>query len=192
MARPKTVSDAAVLDAATLVIGQLGPAAFTLRDVAAKVGLSPATIIQRFGTKRGLLIALATYRARKVDDWFERARFETERPIDTLVHALVKGAKGLTKDGAAAQNLAFLQFDLTDPDLCRHTLEFFHAVRVNIHALLEEAVAAGALEPVDTEALARAIEALYHGTLLVWAVEPKEKADEVLRRSLALLLGPRV
>lgn len=191
MGRPKTISDADVLEAAARVVGRLGPASFTLRDVGDEVGLSPATLVQRFGTKRGLLIGIAAYGAQKVDDWFERSARQDGRPLDTLVQALVAGAEGLAKSGEGAHHLAFLQLDLSDPDLRGHTRSFFQSVRVNIHTLLDDAVAAGALEPVDTEALAQAVEALYHGTLIVWAVEPKGRAEEALRRSLGLLLGPR-
>lgn len=192
MARHKTLGDAAVLEGATRVIARRGPSAFTLRDVGEEVGLSPSTLVQRFGTKRGLLIAIAAYGAQQVDDWFEASRQRMERPLDTLVHALGAGAESLAKAGDAAHHLAFLQLDLTDADLRLHTRSFFSAVRINIHTLLEEAVSEGALEPIDTEALARAIESIYHGTLIVWAVEPKGSAPDALRRSLGLLLGPRV
>ena len=57
--RPRTVSDQAILAATARVIGDLGPAKLTLARVASEVGLAPATLVQRFGSKRGLLLALA-------------------------------------------------------------------------------------------------------------------------------------
>jgi len=40
-------------------MGELGPAKLTLARVAKAAGLSPATLVQRFGSKRALLLALA-------------------------------------------------------------------------------------------------------------------------------------
>ena len=47
--RPRTVSDVDILIAAHRVISRLGPARFTLADVAKESRLSPATLVQRFG-----------------------------------------------------------------------------------------------------------------------------------------------
>ena len=57
--RPRGMEDAAILRAAAEVIGRTGPARFTLAAVASEIGLVPATLVQRFGSKRGLLLALA-------------------------------------------------------------------------------------------------------------------------------------
>ena len=61
MARPRTIPDADVLAAAARVVGALGPARLTLAAVGDECGLSPATILQRFGSKRALLLALAAH-----------------------------------------------------------------------------------------------------------------------------------
>ena len=45
--------------AAFRAIARLGPARLTLADVATDVGVSPAAIVQRFGSKRALLLATA-------------------------------------------------------------------------------------------------------------------------------------
>lgn len=50
--RPRRIDDAALLDAAGRVVSRLGPAKFTLADVAREAGLSPAALVQRFGSTR--------------------------------------------------------------------------------------------------------------------------------------------
>src|SRR4029453_18072761 len=60
MPRPKTVADDAVLDAAMRVIDRGGPSELTLAAVAREVGLAPATLLQRFQSKRGLLLAITS------------------------------------------------------------------------------------------------------------------------------------
>ena len=54
MTKRKTISDDEVLDRALPVMARAGPAGFTLADIAAEIGLSPATLLQRFGDKKTL------------------------------------------------------------------------------------------------------------------------------------------
>jgi AcrR family transcriptional regulator len=49
-----------LLDAATQAIGEVGPAALSLRDLARRAGVSHAAPAHHFGDKAGLLTALAT------------------------------------------------------------------------------------------------------------------------------------
>jgi AcrR family transcriptional regulator len=49
----------ALLDAALVAIGESGPAAFSLRDLARRAGVSHAAPTHHFGDKAGLLTALA-------------------------------------------------------------------------------------------------------------------------------------
>src|SRR3712207_9546177 len=57
--RPRTVSDDDILAATGRALQRASPAQLTLADVAAEAGLPPATPLPRFGSKRGLLLALA-------------------------------------------------------------------------------------------------------------------------------------
>ncbi|MDN5916213.1 MAG: TetR/AcrR family transcriptional regulator [Pseudonocardia sp.] len=50
----------AVLDAAVAVVGESGPSALSLRDLARRAGVSHAAPAHHFGDKTGLLTALAT------------------------------------------------------------------------------------------------------------------------------------
>ena len=76
--RPRGMEDAAILRAAAEVIGRTGPARFTLAAVASEIGLVPATLVQRFGSKRGLLLALARQSA--TDAGAGRSRGRPGRP----------------------------------------------------------------------------------------------------------------
>ena len=57
--RPRQASDEDILKAAFRAIARLGPAKLTLADVAAEAGVSAAALVQRFGSKRALLLAAA-------------------------------------------------------------------------------------------------------------------------------------
>ena len=51
-------------------MSRLGPARLTLAEVAKEAGLSPATLVQRFGSKRGLMLALWAAAVEGVDACF--------------------------------------------------------------------------------------------------------------------------
>lgn len=56
-----------IVDAAAAVFAELGYSAGSVRIIADRVGSSPASLIQHFGSKEGLLIAV-------LEDWSERSR----------------------------------------------------------------------------------------------------------------------
>jgi AcrR family transcriptional regulator len=74
--RRKQRTDEAVLDEAAVVMAQLGPD-FTLADVSRVCGLSPATLVQRFGDKRGLVVRAAG----RSNDRFMAALAEAPRAV---------------------------------------------------------------------------------------------------------------
>jgi AcrR family transcriptional regulator len=57
--RPRQNSDQEILMAAFRAIAKLGPTKLTLADVAKEASVTPASLVQRFGSKRDLLLAAA-------------------------------------------------------------------------------------------------------------------------------------
>lgn len=70
MPRPKTVSDDAVLTAALEVLSKEGTG-FTLSDIARHVGLSRATLIQRFGDREAILLRMAEHQVAQTRAWLD-------------------------------------------------------------------------------------------------------------------------
>ena len=185
--RPRTHSDDALLDATFRAVGAVGPARLTLADVAREAGVAPATLVQRFGSKRALLVAAAARAA-------ARAGTALPAPGDAPLAALTDGLVGLTapvRDPAAfANHLALLQLDLADPQLRALAVEHARGLRRAIRALLDAAVAAGELAPCDTHALSDAVHAVFHGTQLDWAVDRRGTLGRRVRRALDAVLQP--
>ena len=69
--RPRTVSDAQILYATQRAMSRLGPTRMTLAAVAKEAGLSAATLVQRFGSKRGLMLALWATALDGIDGCFD-------------------------------------------------------------------------------------------------------------------------
>src|SRR5512141_704168 len=114
MPRRKTLSDEAVLDGALRVMFRQGPADFTLAQVAAETGIAPATLLQRFGDKRGLILAAITR---------DNAAFGqtlADLPAGKGAAAVIAVFRLLTPDAdpdTFADQLLWLHQDMRDPAL---------------------------------------------------------------------------
>jgi len=190
MARPRTVDDEAVLAAAAQVVNRVGPSRLTLQRVADEVGLSAPTLVQRFGSKRGLLLAMGDQAAAGWPEVFAAARARTESPLDALVEALVDLTAHVATPEAMANSIAFLQIDLSDPEFHDRAVASMRRMRELMAELLGEAVEAGVLDSAaDTEALADSAMNAYNGALISWAIFREGTLAGRLRRELDHVLG---
>jgi len=189
--RPRLTSDEAILDAAAQAITRLGPARVTLADVAAAARTSVATLVQRFGTKRGLLLALAST---AVDgNKREFAALRQAHPASPTAALLAMAdcmGRVVPTPEAISNGLAFLQMDLTDPDFQRVALASGNVMLGEVRRLLTDAMKAGELAEVPVERLARALQATLHGSMLGWAIARQGTLRDWLKRDLETVLRP--
>lgn len=196
MPRPRTLPDTAILAATARRIAQDGIAALTLAKVAEDVGLSPATLVQRFGSKRGLLVALGADAAERAGEPFARGTEAGLAPLDALVTGLTAQVEEIGSVAELANHVGFLQLDLTDDDLYAHASSHHRGTRRAIEQLLAEAATAGQLaDTTDRVRLARDLHLVYQGVLITWALdEAAEPAArplaEVVRIELQRTLSP--
>ncbi|MEV1001596.1 helix-turn-helix domain-containing protein [Nonomuraea sp. NPDC050202] len=191
MGRPRTTSDEAILGATARAIGRHGPQGLTLAAVAQEAGLSPATLVQRFGSKRGLLLAFAAHATSTAAEPFERARQEHASPLAALRAALVHLAEGVSTPEELSGSLGFLQLDLTDPDFRAHAAEHARRTRDEIAALLAAAAAAGELTAeAESGSLARAVQVAYNGALILWALTGDGPLPDAMRDAVGQTLRP--
>ncbi|MDF2772002.1 MAG: TetR family transcriptional regulator [Geminicoccaceae bacterium] len=188
--RPRTVSDDAILAVTARVISRVGPAGMTLADVGAEVGLAPATLVQRFGSKRGLLLAVVKHSVDSVDRRFVLVRERAKTALDALFTAASDMAEHIRTPEALVHNLAFFQLDLSDPEFHRLTLDHSRRVRAGYTALLDEAVRAGELSECNTRALASVLQAVAAGSVLNWAIHREGTVLRWVRSDLETVLAP--
>ena len=188
--RPRTVPDEHILGAAQRAMSRLGPARLTLAEVAKEAGLSPATLVQRFGSKRGLMLALWTGAVEGVDACFEMLRPAYPSPLEALLAAATMMSRHTTNPEEMANHLAFLQIDVSDPEFHRHMLVLSERTEAGYRALLDEAVGMKEIIRCDTARLARAISAMAGGSLISWAVFREGTAESWVRGDLETLLAP--
>jgi AcrR family transcriptional regulator len=182
-------SDDEVFAAVQRAMTRRGPHELTLADIASEAGVSPGRLVQRYGSKRALLLLLTERFAGSAGSVFEGLRAAHRRPLATLrAYAVCMAGLAPTPE-ALSRNLAYLQTDLTDPDFRAHLLTNARATRREIESLLRAAVIAGELRrDVDIRGLARAIEALISGSLMTWACYREGSAATWIRRDLDAVL----
>jgi AcrR family transcriptional regulator len=188
--RARTVSDATILVATARMISRVGPARLTLADVGDEVGLAPATLLQRFGSKRGLLIALVQQALESVDDSFTSVRAARHSALDAAIAAAGTMAEHVRAPEELANNLAFFQIDLSDAEFHRLALEHSRRVRAGYQALLQEAITLGELIECDAGALASALQAVAAGSLLNWAIHRDGPVADWVRADIETLITP--
>jgi AcrR family transcriptional regulator len=188
--RPRTVTDEDLIFATTKTMARLGPMKLTLAEVAKDAGVSAATLVQRFGSKRALLLAVSAAAARGTDECFAALRKDGRSPLDAVIDGASMLAEMTNSPEELGNSLAFLQIDVTDPEFRRPMLEMSRKTIDGYAALLEEAVAAGELKSCDTRALARAVTAVAGGSIINWAVFRTGSAVDYVRTDVETLLAP--
>ncbi len=172
-------------------MSRLGPRELTLADIAAEAGLTASALVQRFGSKRALLLALSERFAHGAGDLFAGLRAADPSPLAALhAYGRCMAHMGESAD-VLAHHLSWLQQDLTDPDFRRCLLIHARASRRELQRLVEEAVAAGELVATTRPAdLARAIEVTVGGSLMSWAVHQEGTATAWIKHDMDALLRP--
>ena len=175
MPRPRRISDEAVLEGTLKVMSRKGPAEFTLAAVAAEVGIAPATLVQRFGDKRGLIQRALSH------DNSGFARLADEVPAAPGRANAVALFLSMTPEAVDADELAtgllWLREDFRDPMLNRLARERFRLLRA---ALAERMPPL----PVPAELAALLLEAQWQGAVNQWGFFREGTLANYLQRSL--------
>jgi AcrR family transcriptional regulator len=189
--RPQKVTNKQLFAAAQSAMRKVGPRELTLSAIAKEAGITAAVLVQRFGSKRALLLSLFEEAASGANKFMTELAKEHASPL-AAVFAYADCMAGMADSPAAlARNLAYLQIDLTDPDFHKQLVKQARATRTGFRRLVEAAAEAGELSRgVNSEQLARTIEATLNGSMLTWAFYQKGAATAWIRVDLKAVLAP--
>lgn len=188
--RPRTVSDERLLDAVAGAIGKVGPAGLTLAHVAREAGVTTGALVQRFGSKRDLLLAFSR---RGTDAFTTKALDLYERapdPVEGLIAAMSGLAEGDMTPREFSYHLAYLNMEMADDELREPLVDGRTRFRRLIAGFLTDAVDAGLLRVPDVDALAEVLDALWHGTQISWALFRTGTRAGRLRDAITTVLAP--
>jgi AcrR family transcriptional regulator len=190
--RRRKAEDVDVFAALVRVMLRRGPTELTLREIAAEAGLTAGALVQRFGSKRALLLAHARHAAATGDVGFGAlVGARATSPLQALRAATAVHARLAESPRAALRNLAYLHDDLADPVLRRHLLRLARATRVRCEQLVADGVSVGELRAdTDVQNLPRMIEVTLGGSYLAWTLYREGSAADRLRDDLDATLRP--
>jgi len=191
MARPRKVSDEQVFAAAQRVMTRVGPPQLTLALIAREAGVTSGALVQRFGSKRHLMLRMAGLLSGGIGQLFNQLRERHESPLAVIrAYATCMAEMAVTPE-ALARNFAYLQVDLTDPGLRAHLVVTARETRRELLALIAQAKTHGEIvEEAPAIPLAKNIEALVSGALMTWAFYREGSAATWLRSHLDALISP--
>ena len=189
--RPRKVSDEEVFTAAYQVMQRLGPGELTLAEIAEEAGVTAGALVQRFGSKRELLLKLAERYSSGTGELFAGLRQAHRSPLAAL-RAYAECMAGMAATPAGLmRNLSYLEIDLTDDDFRKHLEKSARATREELQNLVRDAIAAKELAPsTNARQLARTIEAIIGGSMLSWAHYQEGTASKYVRDDLNAVLKP--
>jgi len=188
--RRRKVEDVDVFAALVRVMLRRGPDELNLREIGAEAGVTAGALVQRFGSKRAMLLAHARHAAETGDAGLAVPK-RTSSPLETLRSVAATYAELADSPRAAVRNLAYLLNDLGDAALRGHLLQMSRRARAWYEQLITEAIAAGELRAVrNVQSLGRLIETTLRGSFLNWAMYREGAASDWLRADLDAMLWP--
>jgi AcrR family transcriptional regulator len=187
--RPRKVSDDDVFAATHRAMSRLGPGDLTLAEIAAEAGVTAGALVQRFGSKRDLLLLVFKQAAGSTSDMMRALRAQHASPLAAL-RGYARCMADLAQSPAAfLRSLAYLQIDLADPDFHACLVQQARATRAALRQWVAEAVAAGELD-AEPSTLARTIETVVAGSLMAWATYRRGSAARWIQADVDAVLAP--
>jgi len=116
-------------------MSRVGPGELTLAGIAKEAGVTAGLLVQRFGSKRDLLLSLSEQFSGGTAEMFAELRKGHRSPLATLRAYSDCMAHMAATPASFARNFAYLQIDLTDPDFRKHIMKHAKASREELEKL---------------------------------------------------------
>ncbi len=179
---------AEILATALEVFGEQGYRGGSLREIAARVGISEAGILHHFGSKDALLAAVLE----------ERDAKQAARREDAVAESVLDGVRALVHHNASAPGLvalyAVLSAEATDPTHPAHDyfVNRYATIRHHDDSRFEALRDSGEIHAgVRMETLGQLVTAVLDGLQLQWLLAPDDvDMESLLEDFLALLQCP--
>lgn len=177
MARRKTIPDETVLDTILQALWTTGPAGLTFALAAKASGLSPATLVQRYGDRDGLLEATMLRAWDRLDAETEsidaEAALTPDGAVDVLLHLMP--AENAEQD--ATDGLLLLREDIRNPVLRSRGAAWGHRLAAALGRRLSP-------DPDEGKRLGWQMASVWQGAHTWWAFTREKPAEAAIRGAL--------
>ena len=177
MARRKTVSDEQVLDTLLQTLTEVGPANLTFARAAKACGLSPATLVQRYGNREGLVQEILLRAWDRLDAETEAADAEEPPTPEGAINLLMRLMPPETAERNATDGLLLLREDIRNPALRTRGAAWGRRLAEVLGRRLSE-------DPNEAQRLGWQMASLWQGAHIWCAFIREEPADQMIRRLL--------
>jgi AcrR family transcriptional regulator len=175
MSRSKRFSDEALLEAAMPVIFAKAPGEFSLADVAKAVGLAPATLIQRFGSKQAMVAA-----ALELANAMNFAALDALPPdvgAEAVIRIFIDRTPDPADEVALGDQLQWLRAGMVDPRINAISRDYFARFRAAVAARMPPL-------PLPADEAVLLVEAQWHGAMTQWGIGRVGHLRDHVERSL--------
>lgn len=195
MGRPRKFDDHDVFLATARAAGRNGYARLTLGTIAAEVTCTAPALVDRFGSKDGLLQAYLRWCNDRVRERFQQVRAENDSPMEALKARFriprEERIDEVGEDAKAYFNLTlFYISSISVPQLREQGLQRGRIYEEELALMLSEAVAAGELSGCDPARLARTLLATLSGAALQWVSDESQAIEERVLEAIDALTAP--
>ncbi|MGO4387291.1 TetR/AcrR family transcriptional regulator [Microvirga sp. 2YAF29] len=177
MARPKTIPDEQVLDTLFEALMESGPGGLTFAFAAKSCGLSPATLVQRYGDREALVQAILLRAWDRLDAETEAADAEETPTPEGAISLLLRLMPPETAERDASSGLLLLREDLRNPILRSRGAAWGHRLAEALGRRLSKDRARG-------KRLGWQMASLWQGAHTWWAFTREEPPERAIRRVL--------
>jgi AcrR family transcriptional regulator len=191
MARPKTVTDEALVEAAYELVIAGGPKILTFEKLGERVGLVPAALVRRFSSKHRLLAEVDKYALARSNEKLQMIMAQHDSPIDAILAGFVAEMSFASTIERFIHGQEWLLMDLADKDLYTNYHASFHERYAQVQKLLKQAQARGEISSdIDTKELAQFLQMILHGAGHVWAMDQEGPIEDYINKYVQLALRP--
>lgn len=191
MARPRSVSDEELIEAALEILIARGPKGLTFESLAQKVGLVPAALVRRFTSKQNLLLQIDRFALERSNTQLEKAMAEHDSPIEAIIAGFVMELSFATSIERYIHGQEYLLMDLGDKTLYANYHTSFHQRHQRVVELIKKAQARGEISAnLDAQEYAQFLQTILHGVGQVWAMDQKGTVEDYINHYVRLALKP--
>lgn len=177
------IDDRMILKMALEVIVEVGVTTFSLEDLRNKTGLSPATLLQRFGSKKNILYKALELSNNDLKNNFNNRSIVNQSPLQEIINIYLELSMPFSTPEDIAGGLDILKLDITDKRLNSLTRKYFEIRRKKIESLIIQAQEKNEISSfINASEMVWNLESLWQGSIMLWALIGSGNLQEWLKK----------